>query len=68
MTVASNVKQTLAGLKGARATLATMAAIEKHPDNKALLDRHVERIAEVVAALEQRVGALEYEEPQYRGF
>lgn len=67
MTVAANVKQTLAGLRGALATLETLATLEKTAGNKEILDRNVERISAIVTALEERTGTLESVEPQYKG-
>jgi len=45
-----------------------MAAVERNPEKRALLNRHAERMADVIAALEHRIGLLEFEEPQYKGF
>lgn len=68
MTVSTQVKQTLASLKGARATLEAFASIEENREAKAKLSRNAQRINEVVRDMEKRVGVLEYEEPQYKGF
>ena len=68
MTVAANVKQTLASLKGAQATIETFAALEKNAESKEVLDQSAKRIAGVVRAMEERTGALELKEPQYKGF
>ena len=68
MTVSTQVKQTLASLKGARATLEAFASIEENREAKATLSRNAQRINEVVRDMEKRVGVLEYEEPQYKGF
>lgn len=68
MTVATQVKQTLAGLKGALATLEAFAAIEENREAKAVLSGNAQRVRQVVRDMEKRVGVLEYEEPQYKGF
>ena len=67
MTVAGNVKQTLASLKGAQATIETFASLETNAESRAMLDRNARRIAGVVTGLEQRTRALELKEPQYKG-
>lgn len=68
MTVAAQVKQTLASLKGARATLETLASIEENREAKDVLHLNAQRIQYVIGDMEKRVGVLEYEEPQYKGF
>ncbi|QGG46227.1 DUF1657 domain-containing protein [Heliorestis convoluta] len=68
MTVSSQVKQTLASLKGSRATLESFAAIEENEVAKATLTRNQERLDQVIASFEKRLSELEFEEPQYKGF
>ncbi|MCL6610793.1 MAG: DUF1657 domain-containing protein [Peptococcaceae bacterium] len=68
MTVAAQVKQTLAGLKGAQAALEAFASIEENPEAKFVLSRNADRLKQVIGDLHRRVGVLEYEEPQYKGF
>jgi hypothetical protein len=68
MTVASQVKQTVASLKGIRATLESMAAIEKTPAAQQLLSSNAGKLGAIINKMEQRVGELEYQEPQYKGF
>ncbi|MFZ5631560.1 MAG: DUF1657 domain-containing protein [Bacillota bacterium] len=68
MTVATQVKQTLASLKGAQATLEAFASIEENREAKAILSGNAQRICQVVRDMEKRIGVLEYEEPQYKGF
>ncbi|NLW45669.1 MAG: DUF1657 domain-containing protein [Syntrophomonadaceae bacterium] len=67
MTVASQVKQTVASLKGARATLENMASIEKTPATRNLLRSNTEKLNLIIERMEQRVGELERQEPQYSG-
>lgn len=67
MTVGAQVKQTIASLKGARATLETIASIEENRDARAVLAGSVRRIDEIIGDMEKRIGAIEFEEPQYKG-
>lgn len=68
MTIAGQVKQTIASLKGTQATLESFASIEKDPEAKAVYSRNSRLIADVVRDMEKRLGVLEFEEPQYKGF
>lgn len=68
MTVGTKVKQTIASLKGAQATLEIFVAIEETPETKAILNRNSQRIAQVIKDMEKRLSVLEFEEPQYKGF
>ncbi|MGE5416242.1 MAG: DUF1657 domain-containing protein [Acidobacteriota bacterium] len=68
MTIAAQVKQTTASLRGAQATLEMMASLEKNPDTSRILHHNAERINEVALLMENRIRALEYEEPSYKGF
>lgn len=68
MTVASQVKQTMASLKGVQATLETFASFEANKESKQLLAQNAQRVTQVIRAMENRLGILEFEEPQYKGF
>lgn len=68
MTISAQVKQTLASLKGAQATLETFASLEQNPEAKAVYSRSTQRINHVIRDMEKRLGVLEFEEPQYKGF
>ncbi|MCL5780905.1 MAG: DUF1657 domain-containing protein [Firmicutes bacterium] len=68
MTVASQVKQTIASLKGIKATLDTFYHVEQNEENRQLLENSSQQISQVIDRLENRVKVLEYEEPQYKGF
>lgn len=68
MTVSAQVKQTLASLKGTRATIETFASVEENPEAKEVLDRNLKRIGQVMESMEKRLSVLEFEEPQYKGF
>lgn len=67
MTVAAQVKQTLASLKGTQATLEAFYSIEQDQANKQLLQINCQRINDIIEKLENRVKKLEFEEPQYKG-
>lgn len=68
MTVGSQVKQTLASLKGAQANLETFALNTQNKQAKQLYTQAAEQTQSIVTNLEQRVTELENEEPQYKGF
>ncbi|MED4582570.1 DUF1657 domain-containing protein [Brevibacillus choshinensis] len=68
MTVASQVKQTLASLKGAQANLETFALNTQNQQAKQLYTQAAEQTKSILSNLEQRVTELENEEPQYKGF
>jgi len=68
MTVSSQVKQTLASLKGTRATLESFAAIEQNDQTKQVLQHNLVRLEGVIKDMEKRISVVELEEPQYRGF
>lgn len=68
MTVATQVKQTLASLKGTHATLSTFAAVQQDAHSKELLENNLQRIERIIHNLEHRIQELEFQEPQYKGF
>ncbi len=68
MTVGSQVKQTVASLKGTKATLETFALLEQDEKQKEILKHNIAQINDVIENMEKRLGNLEYEEPQYKGF
>jgi len=67
MTVGSQVKQTLATLRGAAATLRLYSAQVRHSEAKEAFGEGVRIVGEVVNELESRLGVLEFEEPRYEG-
>ena len=67
MTVSSKIKQTLATLKGSEATLRIYSLQERDKEAKAIYAEAFEEISKIKIDLEKRVGALEFEEPQYKG-
>ncbi|WP_019241595.1 MULTISPECIES: DUF1657 domain-containing protein [Bacillus] len=68
MTIASDVKQCLANLNGIIASLSSLAI--KTQDEQAARDLHESMltVTEVVEDIKNRVGELEREEIQYKGF
>jgi hypothetical protein len=68
MTVASQVKQSLASLESLRAGFQTFAL--KSQDANAKRDFHAAMLKteEMIHDLQRRIGELELEEPQYKGF
>lgn len=68
MTVASQVKQTLSGLKSVQSSLETFALQTQNQQAKDLYTQAAQQTQSIVSSLESRVGELEQEEPQYKGF
>ncbi|HOV79064.1 MAG TPA: DUF1657 domain-containing protein [Bacillota bacterium] len=68
MTVASQVKQTLASLKSAQANLESFALQTQNQQAKQLFTNAAMQAKAIVDSLEPRVSQLENEEPQYKGF
>lgn len=68
MTIASNVKQSLASLKGVEADLSSLALRTEDTESKRSLHETMMIVHEVVTDLKKRVGEIEREELQYKGF
>lgn len=68
MTVASQVKQTIAGLKNAQATLRIYATQSQNQEAKSIFEEAYRSSGEVINDVEERLKILEFEEPQYKGF
>lgn len=68
MTVASQVKQTLAGLKSAQASLESFALQTQNQQTKQLYTSAAQQAKAIVDSLEPRIGQIEQQEPQYKGF
>jgi len=68
MTVAAQVKQTLAGLKSAQASFETFALQTQNQQAKQLYTSAAEQTKSIVQSIEPRIGEIEKEEPQYKGF
>lgn len=67
MTVASNVKQTLASLKGIESTLKIYSVQSRKEEEKAIYKKELQTVESVIKDLEDRLKVLEFEEPQYKG-
>ena len=68
MTVSSQVKQAIAGLKGAQASFETFALETQNQQAKQLYTQAAQQTEQIVNSIEPRVDQLESEEPQYKGF
>jgi hypothetical protein len=68
MTIASEVKQCLASLKGIEANLSSLAVRTQDDESKHTFQETMMIVNAVVTDLQQRVGELEREETQYKGF
>ena len=68
MTIGSQVKQTVASLKGAKSTLESFAIIETNDEAIKIMKRNASGIGNIINDMEKRLSELEFEEPQYKGF
>ena len=68
MTIASNVKQCAASLKGVEAGLSNLALQTLDDESKRILHETMMIVNEVLIDVQKRIGELEREEPQYKGF
>ncbi|MCF7624708.1 DUF1657 domain-containing protein [Peribacillus castrilensis] len=68
MTIGSEVKQCLASLKGVEASLSSLALRTQENESKQILHETMMDVNEIVTDLKKRVGELENEEFQYKGF
>ncbi|WP_019640242.1 DUF1657 domain-containing protein [Paenibacillus fonticola] len=68
MTVAAQVKTTLASLKSAQANLEQFALNTQNQNAKNLFTTAAQQTQQIVDQVEMRVQDLENEEPQYKGF
>lgn len=67
MTVASQVKQTLASLKGVQGTLRIYSTQTQDEETREVYKEALETTEAVINDLEKRMQELEYQEPQYKG-
>lgn len=67
MTVASQVKQTLASLKGVQGTLRIYTAQTQDEETRTVFNEALEETNGVINDLEKRMQVLEFQEPQYKG-
>ncbi|MFJ7639789.1 DUF1657 domain-containing protein [Peribacillus sp. NPDC097225] len=68
MTIASDVKQCAASLRGVEAGLSSLALRTQDDESKRILHETMMKVNEVMKDIQKRVGELEREEPQYKGF
>ncbi|MCM3570948.1 MULTISPECIES: DUF1657 domain-containing protein [Bacillaceae] len=66
MTVITQVKQTLAGLKSAQASFETFALGTDNQQAKQLYQDAAKQTQSVIDTLEPRIQQIEQEEPQYK--
>ncbi|CAM4024136.1 DUF1657 domain-containing protein [Mesobacillus thioparans] len=66
MTVGAQVKQTLAGLKSAQASLETFALGTENQQAKQIYQTAAQQTQAVIDSLQPRVQEIEQEEPQYK--
>lgn len=66
MTVMSQVKQTVAGLKSAQASLETFALQTQNKQAKQLYQQAAQQTQTIVDSLNPRVQQIQQEEPQYK--
>jgi hypothetical protein len=67
MTVVSQVKQTLAGLKSAQASFETFALQTENEQAKQFYQNAAQQTQQLVDSLSTRVDQIVQEEPQYGG-
>ncbi len=67
MTVASQVKESLATLKSAKATLEIYAAQSQSGEAKLAFMEAAKKTEEICNEIEERLQTLEFQEPQYKG-
>ncbi|PLR67634.1 DUF1657 domain-containing protein [Bacillus sp. UMB0893] len=68
MTIASEVKQCFANLKGIEADLSSLALRTQQNESKRTLHETMMIVHEISTDLKKRIGELEREESQYKGF
>ncbi len=67
MTVASQVKQTLTGLKGVQGTLRIYSSQTYDKEMKDVFNEAIFTVEEISKEIEKRIQVLEFQEPQYKG-
>jgi hypothetical protein len=68
MTVSSQVKQTLASLKGSQSTLRMYSIQAQDEVTKMVYTDAIKTTGEIINNLEKRIKELEKEEQQYKGY
>lgn len=67
MTVGSQVKKTLATLKGNQGTLRLYMLQTRNEETRLVYHEILAATDQIINDLEQRLQTLEYQEPQYKG-
>lgn len=68
MTVASEVKQCVANLKGIEAGLSSLAMVTQDEETARTIHETMMMVSEILKDMKKRIGVLEREEVQYKGF
>ncbi|GAB4072236.1 DUF1657 domain-containing protein [Barrientosiimonas marina] len=68
MTVATQVKQTIAGLKSAQASFEQFALETQNKQAKKTYENAAQQTQNILQDVEPRIQQIEQEEPQYKGF
>ncbi|GAB3064156.1 DUF1657 domain-containing protein [Virgibacillus ainsalahensis] len=68
MTVGSQVKQTVAGLKSAQASFEQFALQTENKQAKQMYENAAQQTMAILQSVEPRIQQMEQEEPQYKGF
>lgn len=66
MTVATQVNQTLAGLKSAQASFETFALQTENKQAKQLYQNAAQQTQSIIESMEPRIQQMQQEEPQYK--
>lgn len=66
MTVGAQMKQTIAGLKSAQASLETFALATDNTNAKQLFQTAAQQTQTIIDSVEPRLQEIEQEEPQYK--
>lgn len=66
MTVATQVSQTLAGLKSAQASFETFALQTENKQAKQLYQSAAQQTQSIIDSIEPRIQQMQQEEPQYK--
>ncbi|WP_163970829.1 DUF1657 domain-containing protein [Oceanobacillus halotolerans] len=66
MTVSTQVKQTIAGLKSAQASFEQFALQTQNKQAKQIYDNAAQQTQQILQSVEPRLQQIEQEEPQYK--
>ncbi|WP_042145157.1 DUF1657 domain-containing protein [Paucisalibacillus sp. EB02] len=68
MTVGSQIKQAVAGLKSVQASFEQFALQTENKQAKQMYEQAAQQTQNILDSVETRVQQIEQEEPQYKGF